>query len=128
MIRRPPRSTRTDTLFPYTTLFRSLDAVAGLRQHVFGIGHHEGADAGAADDHQFERLPQRPELTAHGPVAADHADNHDNPADDHEHDRLPHSNVLSQHDYSQLSLYQSLTYPDCQALQPTFCHLIEFYH
>src|SRR3546814_10034444 len=28
MIRRPPRSTRTDTLFPYTTLFRS--AVAGL--------------------------------------------------------------------------------------------------
>src|SRR3546814_4629751 len=27
MIRRPPRSTRTDTLFPYTTLFRSVDAV-----------------------------------------------------------------------------------------------------
>src|SRR3546814_16859038 len=26
MIRRPPRSTRTDTLFPYTTLFRSEDA------------------------------------------------------------------------------------------------------
>src|SRR3546814_4809891 len=28
MIRRPPRSTRTDTLFPYTTLFRSPDHVA----------------------------------------------------------------------------------------------------
>src|SRR3546814_2324564 len=27
MIRRPPRSTRTDTLFPYTTLFRSSAAV-----------------------------------------------------------------------------------------------------
>src|SRR3546814_2598207 len=27
MIRRPPRSTRTDTLFPYTTLFRSLAAL-----------------------------------------------------------------------------------------------------
>src|SRR3546814_16209959 len=26
MIRRPPRATRTDTLFPYTTLFRSADA------------------------------------------------------------------------------------------------------
>src|SRR3546814_15382530 len=26
MIRRPPRSTRTDTLFPYTTLFRSVDS------------------------------------------------------------------------------------------------------
>src|SRR3546814_10251771 len=29
MIRRPPRSTRTDTLFPYTTLFRSAQAVPG---------------------------------------------------------------------------------------------------
>src|SRR3546814_16813154 len=28
MIRRPPRSTRTDTLFPYTTLFRSVAAAA----------------------------------------------------------------------------------------------------
>src|SRR3546814_9850615 len=29
MIRRPPRSTRTDTLFPYTTLFRSTIAALG---------------------------------------------------------------------------------------------------
>src|SRR3546814_1295082 len=29
MIRRPPRSTRTDTLFPYTTLFRSFGRIAG---------------------------------------------------------------------------------------------------
>src|SRR3546814_14563368 len=39
MIRRPPRSTRTDTLFPYTTLFRSLyeyDAVARLRDGQLG--------------------------------------------------------------------------------------------
>src|SRR3546814_5876743 len=28
MIRRPPRSTRTDTLFPYTTLFRSVGGIA----------------------------------------------------------------------------------------------------
>src|SRR3546814_17042078 len=37
MIRRPPRSTRTDTLFPYTTLFRSEvhrpDLVNRLRHH-----------------------------------------------------------------------------------------------
>src|SRR3546814_5752053 len=33
MIRRPPRSTRTDTLFPYTTLFRSYPEVA-LLQHI----------------------------------------------------------------------------------------------
>src|SRR3546814_18773091 len=30
MIRRPPRSTRTDTLFPYTTLFRSRQALCGV--------------------------------------------------------------------------------------------------
>src|SRR3546814_20146970 len=29
MIRRPPKSTRTDTLFPYTTLFRSVDLPTG---------------------------------------------------------------------------------------------------
>src|SRR3546814_1115609 len=32
MIRRPPRSTRTDTLFPYTTLFRSSWSGRGNRQ------------------------------------------------------------------------------------------------
>src|SRR3546814_16469093 len=31
MVRRPPRSTRTDTLFPYTTLFRSLQREGGVR-------------------------------------------------------------------------------------------------
>src|SRR3546814_8161029 len=30
MIRRPPRSTRTDTLFPYTTLFRSVDPLLSV--------------------------------------------------------------------------------------------------
>src|SRR3546814_4705735 len=36
MIRRPPRSTRTDTLFPYTTLFRSTRAVAGCKHTKYG--------------------------------------------------------------------------------------------
>src|SRR3546814_17716695 len=54
MIRLPPRSTRTDTLFPYTTLFRSLlehslhrpvetDAKEGVRRYV---------SAGVIDPHQ----------------------------------------------------------------------------
>src|SRR3546814_9394423 len=33
MIRRPPRSTRTDTLFPYTTLFRSICRLEWPRPH-----------------------------------------------------------------------------------------------
>src|SRR3546814_1416152 len=33
MIRRPPRSTRTDTLFPYTTLFRSNKLHSNLRKY-----------------------------------------------------------------------------------------------
>src|SRR3546814_2632925 len=41
MIRRPPRSTRTDTLFPYTTLFRSdrrmVDRNAAFRQHFLKV-------------------------------------------------------------------------------------------
>src|SRR3546814_20965708 len=51
MIRRPPRSTRTDTLFPYTTLFRSLGkarddgGVAALKVGEFlepalAVGNH----------------------------------------------------------------------------------------
>src|SRR3546814_14997576 len=39
MIRRPPRSTRTDTLFPYTTLFRSLAAVALVLGEIEGVVH-----------------------------------------------------------------------------------------
>src|SRR3546814_1929271 len=40
MIRRPPRSTRTDTLFPYTTLFRSKarKAASGVRRRGAGVG------------------------------------------------------------------------------------------
>src|SRR3546814_5948762 len=34
MIRRPPRSTRTDTLFPYTTLFRSSDFAGDAPQII----------------------------------------------------------------------------------------------
>src|SRR3546814_15606097 len=49
MIRRPPRSTRTDTLFPYTTLFRSGEKEMALEQGVGGtefgqnfiVGHGE---------------------------------------------------------------------------------------
>src|SRR3546814_6161464 len=45
MIRRPPRSTRTDTLFPYTPLVRS-----ALQQAMHAIGH------GLAADHQQARV------------------------------------------------------------------------
>src|SRR3546814_14760898 len=44
MIRRPPRSTRTDTLFPYTTLFRSGQiADTGWRQAADRIAESEGS-------------------------------------------------------------------------------------
>src|SRR3546814_3640735 len=38
MIRRPPRSTRTDTLFPYTTLFRSAGPISRYRRSVKKLG------------------------------------------------------------------------------------------
>src|SRR3546814_8524872 len=52
MIRRPPRATRTDTLFPYTTLFRSfLEGVEGGEDHprVRGIGEGGAREAREGD-------------------------------------------------------------------------------
>src|SRR3546814_3320484 len=58
MIRRPPRSTRTDTLFPYTTLFRSIEQEdtrrrvertqpeAGTRPDIFGAQRRKMAGFG----------------------------------------------------------------------------------
>src|SRR3546814_10096363 len=43
MIRRPPRSTRTDTRFPYTTLFRSGETVEIL--HLVDLGIVQQVDA-----------------------------------------------------------------------------------
>src|SRR3546814_7106406 len=52
MIRRPPRSTRTDTLFPYTTLFRSRDQRAADRHQRRQRGEAEGLE-------HPHRVPQR---------------------------------------------------------------------
>src|SRR3546814_10700438 len=70
MIRRPPRSTRTDTLFPYTTLFRSLETTVvhqddARRQQqreehqpsLQGVGPADGeeaADQGRSEEHTSE--------------------------------------------------------------------------
>src|SRR3546814_2479934 len=50
MIRRPPRSTRTDTLFPYTTLFRSVVRIG--REEVLRAGAGIGEVAAPAAGHQ----------------------------------------------------------------------------
>src|SRR3546814_2444967 len=45
MVRRPPRSTRTDTLFPYTTLFRSVRKIGGDALEGQGAGIDEAGVA-----------------------------------------------------------------------------------
>src|SRR3546814_153449 len=50
MIRRPPRSTRTDTLFPYTTLFRSLAAQRDQKTPQGDVIGHAGKADGAEVD------------------------------------------------------------------------------
>src|SRR3546814_4222961 len=60
MIRRPPRSTRTDTLFPYTTLFRS-DRRRGRRRHPARPQHHrpgEDPDERVAPERQDDQEEQ----------------------------------------------------------------------
>src|SRR3546814_7974309 len=49
MVLRPPRSTRTDTLFPYTTLFRS--------ETLFVVDSMTGQDAATTAKHFGEALP-----------------------------------------------------------------------
>src|SRR3546814_3550028 len=46
MIRRPPRSTRTDTLFPYTTLFRSLASQFGQEDRARASAARRGRNGG----------------------------------------------------------------------------------
>src|SRR3546814_12562045 len=67
MIRRPPRSTRTDTLFPYTTLFRSGarlvgDAVEVARRAREMVEHRRSIDEVAR--RQDQRRVARPEQDA----------------------------------------------------------------
>src|SRR3546814_9108861 len=63
MVRRPPRSTRTDTLFPYTTLFRSQDRLEDDLP-IAGDGHEEQPDRDRGErgggDRQHVALPQDP--------------------------------------------------------------------
>src|SRR3546814_4379470 len=57
MIRRPPRSTRTDTLFPYTTLFRSLmPAPAKGLLFTWGMGRYGRLGHGDETDLDAPRL------------------------------------------------------------------------
>src|SRR3546814_1898696 len=66
MIRRPPRSTRTDTLFPYTTLFRSQECPAGPRRGIrraTAVATAEPDRLGQAQSRGFPRgrpIPRRP--------------------------------------------------------------------
>src|SRR3546814_1240415 len=56
MIRRPPRSTRTDTLFPYTTLFRSHGSLrgAGKRQRGASARQRCAGRAARSEEHTSE--------------------------------------------------------------------------
>src|SRR3546814_17976222 len=73
MIRRPPRSTRTDTLFPYTTLFRSPVEVTDIHVEVDAVLHRSrlrhridpdlpaSVVAGESQRAVLEVLPGKPE-------------------------------------------------------------------
>src|SRR3546814_13655151 len=59
MIRRPPRSTRTDTLFPYTTLFRSPDAeLPGLSATGLRVPARQWRAASARARHLRDSRPR----------------------------------------------------------------------
>src|SRR3546814_9611424 len=70
MIRRPPRSTRTDTLFPYTTLFRSQAAIAlGFYAFLlFSSNPFTRLLPAPADGNGLNPLLQDPGLAFHPPT------------------------------------------------------------
>src|SRR3546814_14171253 len=64
MIRRPPRSTRTDTLFPYTTLFRSNHVNRWYQQYAyFGMTTSKSGTAGRPRINSEKTLARFPEWT-----------------------------------------------------------------
>src|SRR3546814_214053 len=74
MIRRPPRSTRTDTLFPYTTLFRSDESrEVGCRADPFRDAPSARAGWNGRDLADAERQPLRPGLRPRRPAAVPEA-------------------------------------------------------
>src|SRR3546814_3945644 len=77
MIRRPPRSTRTDTLFPYTTLFRS-PRPGDVPACVEGVGELPGAQLGPhlALQDRHQRLPDQPRGPAAPPAPGGRSEEH----------------------------------------------------
>src|SRR3546814_7994609 len=65
MIRRPPRSTRTDTLFPYTTLFRS-HTIDGIFDRIL-----DGQDVALAVVELLERRVERRRIARSGRAGAE---------------------------------------------------------
>src|SRR3546814_15794086 len=72
MIRRPPRSTRTDTLFPYTTLFRSF--VMEMREWRPGGDGYKGPDDGL--DAVAGCISSEPVRLKHGPAPPRRSEEH----------------------------------------------------
>src|SRR3546814_4544887 len=70
MIRRPPRSTRTDTLFPYTTLFRSVEGP------LFSSN-------GSRKDQPFDKLRANGDKNGRFRYRTDHAPGTGHPGDRH---------------------------------------------
>src|SRR3546814_1141171 len=61
MIRRPPRSTRTDTLFPYTTLFRSVGQPLAIGRKEFSALANGDARLGWGLERLWDLFAQRSE-------------------------------------------------------------------
>src|SRR3546814_12645054 len=60
MIRRPPRSTRTDTLFPYTTLFRSASEIVGMGHKLENVFRGDALELESGGvKFPFDRCPRR---------------------------------------------------------------------
>src|SRR3546814_1020325 len=131
MVLRPPRSTRTDTLFPYTTLFRSLDADLFGDQPDQDVVGTAGRTAGPGDgprvslelrDQVVERLDLRGRrhdndlvlagqtgdrgglFQRHGRLVGQDRAEHDEAAEQRSEEQQPEHQSLTRNSYHGLSL------------------------
>src|SRR3546814_9096326 len=115
MIRRPPRSTRTDTLFPYTTLFRSYGRAdprgrsdaRGPRRCAPDTGHHLGR-AETRDTHQRAETGQATRCQPRAPARGDATPAGTHAGDSHAASGSPRRRALSGRSEEHTSELQSL--------------------
>src|SRR3546814_3474399 len=116
MLRRPPRSTRTDTLFPYTTLFRSHRGGLDLPQAAEGEGDEQPCQQRAGDDDQEGQDAVDADVGRHDPLGGREG-NHDHLGEERSEEHTSELQSLMRISYAVFCLKTNTTVQYAQVLR-----------